>query len=181
MAFCTTCGDTVAHGVNFCPECGAPVLHPQISAPPQVEVRVTQSAIEAPKEKSSARFVFVACALAVVALAIAFGASTSASASQFEDAVDGCITSGEVGYDEIVLSDDGKSLYMDGSGNNFSSSLGLATEICILSELDMPTIILTRMNATNALMGVQTGDWDGISASWTYHPDNGLDVSLSKK
>jgi hypothetical protein len=25
-------------------------------------------------------------------------------------------------------------------------------------------------------MGVQDAEWDGISISWTYHPDNGLDT-----
>lgn len=27
-------------------------------------------------------------------------------------------------------------------------------------------------------MGMQAGSWDGISASWTYHPRNGLDIIL---
>jgi hypothetical protein len=27
-------------------------------------------------------------------------------------------------------------------------------------------------------MGVQDADWDGISISWTYHPDRGMDSNF---
>jgi hypothetical protein len=31
------------------------------------------------------------------------------------------------------------------------------------------------MTRTTALMGAIDDEWDGITISWTYHPDNGLD------
>jgi len=27
-------------------------------------------------------------------------------------------------------------------------------------------------------MGVQDVEWDNITIRWTYHPDNGLDISI---
>jgi hypothetical protein len=34
------------------------------------------------------------------------------------------------------------------------------------------------MEKTRALDGRQTASWSFIEASWTYHPDNGLDVII---
>ena len=51
---------------------------------------------------------------------------------------------------------------------------------CILYELDTPQTILAKMDHTSALSGVQTAEWDGISASWTYHPDNGFDIIFTE-
>src|SRR6187431_488370 len=51
---------------------------------------------------------------------------------------------------------------------------------CILYVLETPDTILAKMANTNALSGTQTAEWDGISASWTYHPDNGFDVIFTE-
>lgn len=34
------------------------------------------------------------------------------------------------------------------------------------------------MYQTNSSMGVQDAEWDGISISWTYHPDRGMDANF---
>lgn len=39
--------------------------------------------------------------------------------------------------------------------------------------------VISRMSATRALDGMQDGQWEGISASWTYHPDDGLNITLT--
>lgn len=36
------------------------------------------------------------------------------------------------------------------------------------------------MSQTRALDGTQHGTWGNISASWTYHPDSGLDAVLTE-
>lgn len=182
MAFCTTCGLELSGDVNFCPECGAPSPSPTLVVEPKLEVRDAIPTLpEIPQKKRIDGRYVAACCLAMLAMVIGIGLSASSSSRKFQNAVGSCISSGESGYSNIQVASDGSSLYLDGAGSDFSSNLGLATELCILGALDMPSIILTRMNETNALMGVQTGEWDGITASWTYHPRNGLDVSLSKK
>jgi hypothetical protein len=37
------------------------------------------------------------------------------------------------------------------------------------------------MEQTRALDGRQSETWEDFSASWTYHPDNGLDVLIREK
>jgi hypothetical protein len=50
---------------------------------------------------------------------------------------------------------------------------------CILDQLDLPDSIKTRMRSTTALQGVVEGQWGDYEASWTYHPDNGLDIFIA--
>lgn len=76
-----------------------------------------------------------------------------------------------------TIDDDGRSLYLDGRGED-SQGVSVDYQLCILRDLDVPSSVLTRMSNTTALMGMQAGSWDGISASWTYHPRNGLDIIL---
>ena len=43
-------------------------------------------------------------------------------------------------------------------------------------ELGIPESVYQRMLHTNALQGRQTATYGKYSVSWTYHPDNGLEV-----
>ena len=93
-----------------------------------------------------------------------------------ENAQETCITYG-LGFS---LDDDGKSAYMDGRGEDEGYIYTMSTDdqICILDELDTPTSVYSRISNTNSLMGVQEAEWDNIKIRWTYHPDNGLDISI---
>jgi hypothetical protein len=37
----------------------------------------------------------------------------------------------------------------------------------------------SKMDRTRALDGMQDASWDDLSASWTYHPDAGLDITVT--
>jgi hypothetical protein len=73
---------------------------------------------------------------------------------------------------------------------------------CIKMITQLPEAVQVQMNQTTALQGRQTAEWKvdvaalqttmakaslppmrdaTVSASWTYHPDNGLDVILTVK
>ncbi|WP_225498444.1 hypothetical protein [Arthrobacter sp. M4] len=51
---------------------------------------------------------------------------------------------------------------------------------CILKAVNVPDSVVSQMDSTRALDGMQRASWDKISASWTYHPDNGFRVILSE-
>ena len=76
-----------------------------------------------------------------------------------------------------TVSDDGTSMYMDGRGEE-GLGVNVSYQACVLRELEVPSTVLSRIDNTSALMGVQTASWKGIEASWTYHPNRGLDISL---
>lgn len=51
---------------------------------------------------------------------------------------------------------------------------------CIFGELDMPDAVLSRVQATNSLSGMQDGEWDGFKAFWTFHPERGLHMTIQQ-
>lgn len=51
----------------------------------------------------------------------------------------------------------------------------------VLDELGFSGAVYQRMNRTTALQGVQTAETDQYQASWTYHPDKGLEVLIEVK
>ena len=71
--------------------------------------------------------------------------------------------------------DKGKSLNLRTTGEE-SEGADFLTVGCVLTELNAPDSLTTRLGSTRALDGTQTGEWAGFTASWTYHPDNGLNI-----
>lgn len=74
------------------------------------------------------------------------------------------------------LDEDGRGLFLDGGGDE-SVALNIDDLSCVITALETPSSVLSRMNSTTSLMGLQEATWEGITASWTYHPSNGLDIS----
>lgn len=58
------------------------------------------------------------------------------------------------------------------------SALALA---CVEEQLEMPAWLEESISTTRALDGRQSGEWDGFSAQWGYHPDNGLNLIVVAK
>jgi hypothetical protein len=102
--------------------------------------------------------------------------SVDFSESPFAVAVENCgISEGS----SAVIGDDGASLDLNHQGADESSGISINALVCVLSELEAPDSVVAEMNQTRALDGRQSAEWDGIHASWGYHPDSGLDVVLS--
>lgn len=78
-------------------------------------------------------------------------------------------------YDVITISgayqQQGNSVTSDGymAGLNFS---------CIADETDMPEYVRDRIDATSAMQGRQDESWGDLAADWSYHPNNGLDITF---
>ena len=78
-----------------------------------------------------------------------------------------------------VIGDDGRSLYLDGKGEG-DNALPIETMGCYLVGLDVPDSVIHRMEQTRALDGAQEAEWDGLHATWTFHPDEGLDIVIEQ-
>lgn len=94
--------------------------------------------------------------------------------SPLEAAVDTC--NAPKGYARI--GDNGRSLKLDSEGDEQIGGLSIDDTECVLNELGVPDSVVDKMGSTRALDGMQTATWDDITATWTYHPDDGLDVIL---
>lgn len=75
----------------------------------------------------------------------------------------------------IYVGDNGQSITMSSEGGE-SSGADVSDVYCVLSELEIPDSVGSRISSTRALDGRQTAEWDKFSASWGYHPDDGLNI-----
>lgn len=91
---------------------------------------------------------------------------------------------------ESAIGDDGETLILDGEGKDDRKLVGgkmttvgekLAIEDigCALAGIDTPDSVIAMMEGTRAMDGRQTQTADGYSYTWSYHPDNGLDIIIT--
>ncbi|WP_199183017.1 hypothetical protein [Cryobacterium sp. M25] len=79
----------------------------------------------------------------------------------------------------ITVGDEGRSISMQSEGEGEEAAGANFEDLaCVLLELDTPDSVINRIDSTRALDGRQTGTWEDYSASWGYHPDNGLDIVI---
>jgi hypothetical protein len=72
------------------------------------------------------------------------------------------------------LEDDDQTLIIQATG----AQLMLEVQ-CLYQNLDTPARVISHINQTRALDGRQEDTWDGIDAAWTYHPQDGLNMTLN--
>ena len=77
-----------------------------------------------------------------------------------------------------TVRDGGATLVLDGEGEK-SSGLTIQATGCALGAIGTPDSIIVQIEQTRALDGRQSATNDGYSYSWVYHPDNGLDITVT--
>ena len=83
-----------------------------------------------------------------------------------------------VDTDETLdLGDGGKSLIVN-TESEYGSMDGLE---CVTHRLKTSSAILAQIDATTAMMGVQQAEQDGLEYRWSYHPDNGVNMTITSK
>ncbi|WP_141764687.1 hypothetical protein [Actinomyces sp. HMSC035G02] len=114
---------------------------------------------------------FIATIVAIVALVALGGGETS----QFATAVHDCEAA-----PFAQVSSDGSSMEMTTFGKK-QPGMNPYTLGCVLEKLDAPASLKQRMNTTRAIDGTQEQTWGSYRATWTYHPDQGLHVVISRE
>jgi hypothetical protein len=117
----------------------------------------------------------IGAAVLVGGLAVGFALTIFTGPTKLESTVESCSLESSAA---AALDDDGRGLYLDGKGEE-SSGLGIASMACVLNELEVPSSVISRIDNTSSNMGQQTATWKGITALWTYHPDNGFDINFN--
>ncbi|MGQ7788206.1 hypothetical protein [Nesterenkonia sp. K-15-9-6] len=79
-------------------------------------------------------------------------------------------------YDVLTIS----GAYRQGSGSFTSPAGREAADIyeCVIDEIDLPQHVADDIARTRALDGTRDSSWGDFSASWTYHPDNGINIQI---
>lgn len=84
----------------------------------------------------------------------------------------------------VSLLDNGKTLTFTYAGK-YSSYLvaagSYADVTCALTVMKAPSFVTSQIDTTRALDGLQKATWGKVSSFWTYHPDNGLNISFNSK
>jgi hypothetical protein len=98
-----------------------------------------------------------------------------AAMTTFEQAQEDCSDSAY-----IEIGDEGYTLTMTSQGKD-SPGATFEEIACILDALDTPDAVVSQMDRTRALDGIQEATWEDITASWSYHPDSGINLILQQE
>ena len=79
----------------------------------------------------------------------------------------------------LDVGDDGHTATLQSKSKYGTIGLDVSEVMCMLHEVHVPDSVVSQIQGTRALDGTQKANWDGFSASWTYHPDNGLRVVVT--
>lgn len=77
------------------------------------------------------------------------------------------------------VADSGQTLIVSTKGEEDISGDSMDDLACLLLALDTPTAVIEHMSTTRALDGMQTTNWDEVDARWTYHPDSGMNLTMT--
>lgn len=179
--FCSSCG-AGNQSSSFCTECGKALSTsmPQVNSAPVTPPFAESSPAgslppAAPKSGPGKALLPIFSSVGLLAVVLVFFL-VQGSSSPIPGAVDACGLSTSFG---LSVGDEGDSVVLDMEGEEDFFGLPYNDVMCVLSELDMPDSVESMMLSTSALDGRQTAQWDDLSASWTYHPDDGLDVIVT--
>ena len=169
--FCTNCGAILEHGQLFCGSCGQELV---LAEPTGVNITPESIGVgnhTPPKKKTPVIIAGIAGGvLILVILFIIFGGGTKDFNDMFSD------ISGETWCD---ISEDGSWMTIDTNPGDITDSVDNSAyyEIqTINTELGFSGALFEKMGETRALDGRQTEENDKYRVSWSYHPDNGMEV-----
>jgi len=87
------------------------------------------------------------------------------------EAANGCATS-------KLMSNDAVSITFDTKGEEDADGDSLFSAFCVLKALVSPDYIFDSVMSTRALDGRTEESWGTFRASWSYHPDSGMDMTI---
>lgn len=181
--FCSNCGKRLKEDEAFCSVCGI-----QRETVPQAEKQLADSDNKNDANKTSKKkiipilvLVVVVVVIAILICAILFGGNKKEA--DFQKVYDEYCSSpwAKIGSDGSYLSIDTNPYDKDDGDYRYLFVANDAIEK-INPILGFNDSVYEEMNNTTAMMGKQSANNadNTVTASWTYHPDNGLEVTYKK-
>lgn len=79
---------------------------------------------------------------------------------------------------DAVVNDHGESMTIDTQGEEDYRGISTDELFCIVQALGAPRAVVSHMEQTTSMDGRQEESWDGVTMSFSYHPDRGMDAVL---
>lgn len=134
----------------------------------------------AQRKKRPGRSLLIA-GLAGIVVVAGFAVWRQVTADPMQDAVDACFNQPDDPiWNEGLSKLDDDSIEYDTRGEDEELGGEYSQVICLLDELEAPGRLQAEIENTRALDGRRDFDWDGWAASWSYHPDTGLNLVLTR-
>jgi hypothetical protein len=80
---------------------------------------------------------------------------------------------------DTYLEDGDRTLTLDTMGEDDFDGASYVDYLCVLGSLNTPSRITSRMDGTSAMDGQQTDTADGLTYFWKYHPDSGIQLTVT--
>lgn len=179
---CASCGEAAGSG-QFCANCGAKLEGPIKEEAKEVTLKLNKRTLLI---AGAAVLVLAGAVLVPITInaynemqaeAAAKAAEEARLAKQatfFKDAAMECSIA-----DVVTIEPDGSAMFVDNMGEEEYFGVDDAGLFCVVDAVGTPSTVQDQMWSTTALMGIQSASWDGILATWSYHPDNGFDVNFA--
>jgi len=187
-SFCNNCGAKAQSGV-FCSSCGTKLATNRNDADALIE----GDAQTVPTRQPPMRLALIVGAIVIAVVLVPVGinaftelqtnaaeaAKVAAQAEKektfFNNVAANC---GVFNSFAVTIETDGSSMFVSGYGDEDVIGMPIDDLVCVITGAGVPQTVIDRMNTTTSLMGIQEASWDDLSASWSYHPDNGLDINF---
>ena len=185
--YCSKCGAEIHEGQLFCPKCGQKVSSENDSLTseiPQTAPAQPVTAVSTDKKKNGKMIIIIAVAAVVVigvVLAVVLGGGGGSKVDFKKLYEKYCISTwAKVGADGSYLSIDTNPADQDDNGLAYPAAYEAIKNIN--AELQLPESLFEAMGKTTSSQGKQSETFAklGITVSWTYHPDKGLEVTYKK-
>ncbi|MBE6621724.1 MAG: zinc-ribbon domain-containing protein [Ruminococcaceae bacterium] len=181
---CGKCGNELQDGQEFCPKCGQKA---GLAVDSNVNAAINQfnagvQQATAKKKKTPLIIAIAAIAVVVVIIIAISGGGGGSKGPDFEKLYDEYCTSiwADVGSDGSYLSIDTNPYEKDDDGLAYPAAYTAIKEVN--KALGLPESVISEMGETTSADGKQTETFEeqGVTVSWKYHPDKGLEVTYKK-
>ena len=114
----------------------------------------------------------------LIGSAVSGGAGIAGGLTQkkIDQAVEACAIDSE----GFTVMNDGSAISLNTKGKDYTDTgtSNIFAYYCMLNEVGVPETTQEKMNRTRAMDGTQSDTWDALKASWSYHPDSGVNVVI---
>lgn len=175
---CSKCGAELQDGQGFCPKCGQKV---GLAVDADVSSAINQfdSGDQKTNTKKKKTPLIIAVTAVAVIIAIVIAVSGGGGKKDFNK-----LYSDIAGESWCTIASDGTWMKIDTNPNDIDDYISTTAYYklkSINSDLGFSSVVIEEMNETRSIDGRQSASSDKYEVSWSYHPDQGLEVMYKVK